>query len=408
MNNNRYAKNRAKLRKGEYQRSNNTFAYWWIDKNGTRRFVYAKSLPELREKEEAIIRDTLDGINYGKLDSTINSYFELWKNIKSGIRETTFTSYVRFYKRYVEPEFGKKKLKNVTYSSIVMFLKNLAEEKGLSFGTIRNIKVVLSMVFDVAVKDDVLRNNPCRGTLRELQREFEKNTKDVRALTLDEQKRFEDFIAKPGHYHQYYAVFTTMLWTGMRVGEVLGLRWEDIDFENNEINVNHILIYYDKGKGEGSRFAINPPKTKCSIRTVPMLPKVREALLEEKEKQEQLGICCRSEIDGYTNFIFLNSKGNVLDHKKLNNRLTQICKVINKEIDADEDPNIPEFPHVHNHMLRHTFATRMREAGADMKATSEMMGHEGILITLKTYTDASREFKNREIALLQDYCENAM
>ena len=408
MNNNRYAKNRAKLRKGEYQRSNNTFAYWWIDKNGTRRFVYAKSLPELREKEEAIIRDTLDGINYGKLDSTINSYFELWKNIKSGIRETTFTSYVRFYKRYVEPEFGKKKLKNVTYSSIVMFLKNLAEEKGLSFGTIRNIKVVLSMVFDVAVKDDVLRNNPCRGTLRELQREFEKNTKDVRALTLDEQKRFEDFIAKPGHYHQYYAVFTTMLWTGMRVGEVLGLRWEDIDFENNEINVNHILIYYDKGKGEGSCFAINPPKTKCSIRTVPMLPKVREALLEEKEKQEQLGICCRSEIDGYTNFIFLNSKGNVLDHKKLNNRLTQICKVINKEIDADEDPNIPEFPHVHNHMLRHTFATRMREAGADMKATSEMMGHEGILITLKTYTDASREFKNREIALLQDYCENAM
>ena len=59
-------------------------------------------------------------------------------------------------------------------------------------------------------------------------------------------------------------------------------------------------------------------------------------------------------------------------------------------------------------MLRHTFATRMREAGADMKATSEMMGHEGILITLTTYTDASREFKSREINLLQDYCDKAM
>ena len=59
-------------------------------------------------------------------------------------------------------------------------------------------------------------------------------------------------------------------------------------------------------------------------------------------------------------------------------------------------------------MLRHTFATRMREAGADMKATSEMMGHEGILITLTTYTDATREFKNREINLLRDYCEKAI
>ena len=402
MQNKRYTTDKIKLKKGEYQRGNNAFAYWWIDNHGKRKFVYAKSLPELRQKEENILRDTLDGINYSKLDSTVNSYFELWKDIKSGIRNTTFVSYVRYYKRYVEPEFGKQKLKNITYSKVVGFLKTLAVEKGLAFGTIRNIKVVLSMVFDIAVRDDVMRKNPCRGSLRELQREYENTAKEVRALTLDEQRRFESFLERPGHYHQYYAVFTTMLWTGMRVGEVLGLRWEDIDFENNEIDVNHILINYDKGKGEGNVFTVNPPKTKCSIRTVPMLPKVKEALLEEKEKQEQLGIHCLSEIDSYTNFIFLNSKGKVLDHKKLNNRLSQICKKIN-----ESNPTAPEFPHVHNHMLRHTFATRMREAGADIKATSEMMGNEGILITLKTYTDASREFKSREIAVLQNYYENA-
>lgn len=66
------------------------------------------------------------------------------------------------------------------------------------------------------------------------------------------------------------------------------------------------------------------------------------------------------------------------------------------------------YPRVHNHMLRHTFATRMREAGADMKAVSDIIGHEGILITLKTYTDASRDFKKREIASLTDYYDNAM
>ena len=139
-----------------------------------------------------------------------------------------------------------------------------------------------------------------------------------------------------------------------------------------------------------------------------MLPKVREALLAEKQKQELLGIQCVSVIDGYTDFIFLNSKGEALSYKKLNARLEQICMQINKEIQQNGNPDITEFPHVHNHMLRHTFATRMREAGADMKATSEMMGHEGILITLKTYTDASREFKNREIATLNTYYENAI
>ncbi len=407
MNDKRYTQNKTKLRKGEYQRSNKTFQYSWYDKCGKRHYVYAKTLPELRKKEAEIIKGTLEGIDYSKLESTINSYFELWKNIKTGIRETTFASYVRYYKRYVEPEFGKMKLKNVTYSSIVLFLNEMAVKRGLSFGSIRNIKVVLSMVLDIAVKDNVLKSNPCQGTLKELQREYGKDTKEVRALTLEEQKLFESFLAKPGRYNRYSPIFTVMLWTGMRVGEVLGLTWDDIDFENNEIDVNHTLLYYDKGKGEGSDYKINPPKTKSSNRTVPMLPKVREALLKEKEYQEQLGIKCVSEVDGLTNFIFLNNKGKVLSHKKLNHKLSVICNAINEELRTDKSRTVNDFPHVHNHMLRHTFATRMREAGADMKAVSDMMGHEGILITLKTYTDASREFKRREINVLEDYYENA-
>ena len=408
MNSKRFTQNKTRLRKGEYQRSNKTFQYSWYDKSGRRHYVYAKTLPELRKKEDELLRMRLDGIDYSKLNSTVNSYFELWKKVKTGIRETTYASYVRYYERYIEPEFGKMKLKDVTYSTVVMFLKDMAERRGLGFGSIRNIEVVLSMVLDLAVRDDVIKANPCRGTLKELQREYGKDAKEIRALTLKEQKVFESFLAKPGRYHGYYPIFIVMLWTGMRVGEVLGLRWEHIDFENNEIDVNHILLYYDKGKGDGSEYAINPPKTKGSIRTVPMLPVVREALLMEKENQELLGIKCESVIDGYTNFIFLNSKGKVLHHKKLNHQLKNICEAINEKLKKEENPPIEEFPHVHNHMLRHTFATRMREAGADMTAVSDMMGHEGILITLKTYTDASSEFKKREIGVLQDYYKKAV
>ena len=118
MKTKRCTKNKIKLRKGEYQRKNKTFEYRWNDINGKTHCVYAKSLSELRDKEDAITRDILDGIDYSKLDSTIDSYFELWKKIKTGIRETTYATYVSFYERYIAPEYGKTRIKDVTYSRV--------------------------------------------------------------------------------------------------------------------------------------------------------------------------------------------------------------------------------------------------------------------------------------------------
>ena len=143
MQNKRYTQNKTKLRKGEYQRPNNTFEYRWTDNRGKRQYVYAKSLPELRKKEDEINRLVLEGIDYGKLDRTVNDYFELWKNLKTGIRETTFASYLRFYERYIQNDIGKMKLKNIYYSDVVLFFKKLAIEKGLSYSTIEKIEGIL-------------------------------------------------------------------------------------------------------------------------------------------------------------------------------------------------------------------------------------------------------------------------
>ena len=402
----RYAKNRIRLKTGESQRKNGTFSYSWKDRTGKRRYVYAKTIQELRQKEEEIARDLFDGIVHSRADLTINSYYEIWKKIKTGVRASYFASCTRTYEYYIEPTLGKTMLKNVTYSMVVMFLENLAKSRNLRYGTLRNIVLVLSMVFDLAVRDDVIRHNPCKGCLKELKREYGKITKLVRSLTIEEQRVFETFLSESKQFHRWSPVFTVMMWTGMRAGEVLGLRWDDVDFENNEINVNHIFVDYSLGKGKEHVYTINPPKTRNSYRSIPMLPKVRAALLEEKENHELLGIKCISNINGYTDFVFLNSLGKIMTGKDLNQALNRIRDAINKEIIGGKDYHINWFPHVHNHMLRHTFATRMREAGADMKATSDIMGHEGILITLKTYTDASHDFKTREITVLDDYYKN--
>ena len=99
--------------------------------------------------------------------------------------------------------------------------------------------------------------------------------------------------------------------------------------------------------------------------------------------------------------MFLDDKGGLFHYKKLNHRLDRISSAIDDEIKSKGTVNgLTSFPHVHSHMLRHTFATRMREAGADIKATADIMGHTEVELTLNTYTDASEDFKRQEIALL--------
>ena len=126
----------------------------------------------------------------------------------------------------------------------------------------------------------------------------------------------------------------------------------------------------------------------------------------EKRRQELKGIKCSVTIDGYSDFIFLDNKGKPFHYKKLNHRLARISEAIDTEIKSKGTVNgLSSFPHVHSHMLRHTFATRMREAGADIKATADIMGHTEVDLTINTYTDASNEFKRRELSLL-DPCIN--
>ena len=397
----RYAKGRIKLKKGEYQRPNGSFEYKWTDRYGKRHSEYAKTLIELRIKEDAIRKDLLDGLTGINLNLTINSYFKIWQKIKSGVRESSFSTYLRLYQRYIETQFGETKLKDPTYSKVVLFYKDLLENHGLGISSVNNINVVLSMILNVAIRDGVLRTNPCNGALKELKRKYAGTKKEVKALTKAEQDVFEDFLKKPGIFHSLYPLITVMLYTGIRVGELGGMRWADIDFEKNQIEIAHTLLFEEKPGQKGSVFSLNPPKTKTSERKIPMNPKVRDALLREKNRQLANGISCNVTVNGYSDFVFLDDNGSLIHYKKLNHRLDRISKAIDNEIKSNGTVNgLTSFPHVHSHMLRHTFATRMREAGADIKATADIMGHTEVNLTLNTYTDASEDFKRQEIALL--------
>lgn len=397
-------KNRV-LKEGEYQRANGTFEYKWRDKRGKRHSIYAKTLEELRDKELDVLRDALDGIRSERNDLTINDLYYLWLQLKRGLKDNTFQNYKYMYMQFVEPDFGHTKIVDLKRTDVRAFYNMLADERHLKTSTIDSIHTVLHQVLELGVEDDYMRYNPSDNALKELKKAHNNDSTKRRALTLPEQELFESFLKQQGQYNRWYPIFVVMLWTGLRVGEVTGLRWCDIDLEEETISINHTLVYYNKGKVEGCAFAVNTPKTEAGNRTIPMLPKVKEAFLLEKKYQQECELQCKAVVDGYTDFIFINRFGNVQHQGTLNKALRRIIRdcnyeVLDKEQKEDKQVILPRFS---NHSLRHTFTTRMCEAGVNIKAMQDILGHADAETTMDIYAEATKDLKRSEMINFEEY-----
>ena len=390
-------KNRV-LKEGEYQRSCGTYEFKWRDKSGSRHSSSAVTLEELREKELDVLRDVLDGVKADKNNLTINDLYNSWVQLKRGLKDNTFSNYKYMYTMFVEPNFGKRKIVDLKRSDIRSFYNYLADERHVQINTIDCIHTVLHQVLELGVEDDYLRYNPSDNALKELKKARNLESTKRRALTVSEQELFEAYLSKQGQYHRWYPIFVIMLWTGMRVGEVTGLRWCDIDLEDDTISVNHTLVYYDKRNDERCTFAINTPKTAAGERIIPMLPKVKEAFLMEKQYQEECGLESRAVVDGYRDFIFINRFGNVQHQGTLNKALSRIVRDCNFEIlDKPHKKDTVILPKFSNHSLRHTFTTRMCEAGVNLKVMQEILGHADAETTMDIYAEATKELKKSEL-----------
>ena len=191
--------------------------------------------------------------------------------------------------------------------------------------------------------------------------------------------------------------------TGLRVGEVTGLRWCDVDLEEGIIDVNHTLVYYDHRITDGKKgcySGINTPKTKAGERQVPMLGFVKEAFQIEKQFQEDAGIKCDVVVDGYTDFIFLNRNGQSHRQTTLNKAIKRIIRDCN-DAQLLENPEAEVLlPNFSCHSLRHTFTTRLVESGTNIKVIQDTLGHADISTTLNIYADATKELKKSEFANL--------
>lgn len=235
------------LRKGEIQRKDKTYMYTYTDPYGKRRYIYANDLVELREKEKRLMKDQLDGLDvYAAGNADLNFVFDRYITTKTELRRTTYTNYTYMYDRFVRDEFGKRKIGTIKYSDVLYFYYHLINDKGLQINTLETIHTVLHPTFQLAVRDDIIRNNPSDGVMAQIKKKPGKNHGVRHALTLEQQRAFMDYTAKSPVFCHWTPFFTVLLGTGCRIGEAIGLRWEDIDLEKRVISINHSVTYYPR------------------------------------------------------------------------------------------------------------------------------------------------------------------
>ena len=195
-------------------------------------------------------------------------------------------------------------------------------------------------------------------------------------LTRGEQKRLEGALRREGELE-----YLMCLYTGLRVGEVCGLRWEDIDLEGRVVHVRHAV---KRAKAEGGRrkttLRLEGPKTESARREIP-LPAFLAAMLLER-RQVVAGE------QGWGGFVFGGRKGAMRDTRTVQKKLGRICERVGLE-------------GVHMHTLRHSFSTRCLEQGVGVEVLSALLGHSSPQITLKYYAHCTPEAKRKGMALLE-------
>lgn len=404
------------LKDGELQQADGRYKFQYVDCNGQRKAVYSwKLLPtdrtppgkrddlSLREKEDEIATDNRDGID-GKAARkiTLNEMFEAYMAGKVNLKQSTATNYKYMFRNYVAGIIGNKPLQSIKYSTIKAFYNSLITEKGFKPNSMEIIHTILHPVFTQAVRDGYIRTNPTDGVMAEIKKSHAWEKPQRHALTLEEQAAFIGFLSTSATYGHWLPMFTVFLGTGCRVGELIGLRWQDCDFQNGTISINHNLVYRQQDDGH-MELHITTPKTSAGCRTIPMLDEVRKTLHTIRLEQFREG-CPNCTVDGYTGFVFVNRNGDVYVPHTINRAIDRILKAYHAEetAKAKEEKREPVLiRHFSVHNLRHTFCTRFCENESNIKVIQEIMGHSDISTTMNIYAEATEAKKKESFQSLE-------
>lgn len=360
------------LRTGESQRKDGSYMFRYTDKFGKRQTIYAPSLNDLRSKEALIAAKKVYGAETQANDITVDDLIERYTKLYRHRRSNTKQSYAFCEKVLLKSHLAKMKIKEVQTSSIKAWLVDLHQE-GYSANTIYQIGRYVGRVFEVAVEDNLIFKNPAKFSFNFL----DEKKHERRPLTEKEQQSLLKFTASVQKFGYMHDQILVLLRTGIRVGELMGITVNDLNFDDKTISINKQLLHYYRGEPK-----IGPTKTDSGNRVIPMSDEVCDALKRMVQRQKHYKVT--QFIDGCTGFIVLDSKGRLSSAAKFN----AVMRTIVKQHNASNELQLPS---ITAHIFRHTFATDMANCGLPPTALQYVMGHSSASMTFDVYSHSDRD-----------------
>lgn len=281
------------------------------------------------------------------------------------LKESTAYTYRGQYNNHIAPILGNVKVKDINTPRLTQFVQSLK----LNPETVRKVYIVIQSIFRRGVEQGFVRESPCHNVI------LPKNRRKKKTSSLDEEqiKRFMEILDTKLWDEDFKRIIKVLLYTGMRSGECLGLMWEDIDFDEMTITINHNLTDI------GGKHTLGSPKTESSRRTIGMSEPLANIFRVQKKYIEDISSAIGSSF-AHPEMVFTSALGNYRDRQSVYHSLKRFTKGT-------------EFESLTLHQLRHCNATMLLNSGVDIKIVSEHLGHCDIGVTANIYADVLKSTK---------------
>ncbi len=328
-------------------------------------FCYGKTYREAKEKVTKK-KAAIQGMDVAPQGYDFPYYCDKWLlSIQYDIKESTFAKYQSIMKNHIKTYFKGVLLSSLSEEMISDFRGKLLKENGLSEKTVKDILIVLRSIFKY-IEETVGEDIP------HIEISYPKPQKrEMRVLNREEQRRLEQYLCQDMDFCKFGIYLA--LYTGLRIGEISTLRWQDISREERTLMVSATMQRLpdpQQSLGRKTKVVISAPKSRAGVRVIPL-------------SDELYALCCKMNPGKSEAFVLTGSEC-YMEPRALQYRFHTIAKACNLE-------------NVHFHTLRHTFATRCVEVGFDIKSLSEILGHANTRITLDRYVHSSMELKREHM-----------
>src|SRR5215217_9401387 len=351
-------------------------SYWVTTAKGLkRRYVSAKTRQQCSQKLTKAMADRDGGLIFEAGHLTVGDYLKRWlKDVEDTVRRSTYEGYEYAVRPHIVPALGRIKLKDLNSAHLRSFYRDRLDS-GRAPATVHKLHVVLHKALKAAVADGLIPRNAAAGLkLPRITRE------EINPLSPKETHR----LLEAASGDRLEALYVLAIATGLRQGELLALKWEDVDLERGVLRVRRTLTR------AGGKVSLGEPKTKKSRRSVNLTAAAVEALQShlshQLEEMEQLGSLYRP-----GGLVFANEIGGIINPSNLRNR--SFARLLKRA-------GLP--PDTRFHDLRHTCATLLLSRNVNPKIVSEMLGHSSIAITLDTYSLVLPTMQESAIHALED------